>query len=264
MTMKNTEAGKTPDMTLWDQVQQGWWYRTTGLIEVHLQKSDVGGHEVSVVQDGLDLETHFEADFAEAVKLGNSLVDRLEKEIEQAQLDGGGTKLPASTTVYQPHADHMPDDMISSNVFLSLEQGKAWFPDIPETAWLSLKLRDIENARVLDADVASAKSLTPETRHTATVEVVIPANAPEFASEQSYTAKMRVARVTQSIKAWRVADEAEAEPSGELDEHVVICMLADLRHYCDVHGLDFAKLDRHAYADYREQLANDRHHDSAK
>lgn len=34
------------------------------------------------------------------------------------------------------------------------------------------------------------------------------------------------------------------------DEHVVIDLLADLRHYCDVFGFCFVDLDRIAYAHY--------------
>jgi hypothetical protein len=90
---------------------------------------------------------------------------------------------------------------------------------------------------------------------------MIPGLAPEFASEHTYTAAMHVSRLEQAIKAWHVADETyEDVASGPLSaEHAVVCMLADYRHYCDAKGLDFAKLDRNAYSDYREHLANDRH-----
>lgn len=96
--------------------------------------------------------------------------------------------------------------------------------------------------------------------HIASVELVIPGLAPEFVNEQSYTAAMRVARIGQTLKAWHVLDESPgASTDGSAsDEQAVVCVLADLRHYCDTNGLDYALLDKHAYRDYLDQLENDR------
>jgi hypothetical protein len=52
--------------------------------------------------------------------------------------------------VYQPNADHMPDDMLSCEVFQSLDNGRQRYPDVPFEAWLTLRLSDVENASVLD------------------------------------------------------------------------------------------------------------------
>lgn len=98
-------------------------------------------------------------------------------------------------------------------------------------------------------------------KYVVTVEVAVPALDPKFVSEPTYTAGMRVARMEQAVKAWNVADESDAV-CARPDEHAVVCILADLRHYCDAHGMDFAQMDRHAYADYLEQRDNDRHHGS--
>lgn len=38
------------------------------------------------------------------------------------------------------------------------------------------------------------------------------------------------------------------------DEEAIIDLLANLRHLCDLRGLDFAKLDRVAYSHYVEEL----------
>jgi hypothetical protein len=92
---------------------------------------------------------------------------------------------------------------------------------------------------------------------TETVRISIPAEMQEFASHQSFGPAMRVVRLQQAMRAWRVADQSleDAPDRMEADEHVAVCMLADLRHYCDANGLDFADLDRLAYADYVEQAA---------
>lgn len=97
--------------------------------------------------------------------------------------------------------------------------------------------------------------------HFSSVAVEIPGGALRFASESSYTATMRACRAEQAMKAWRVADESDEEVTRatQPDEHAVLLLLADLRHYCDTHGLDFAWLDRLALHDYLDQLANDRH-----
>lgn len=50
-----------------------------------------------------------------------------------------------------------------------------------------------------------------------------------------------------------------AEMGGQHIEHerddIVADLLADLRHYCDAHGLDFADLDRRAYGNYTAEKA---------
>lgn len=63
---------------------------------------------------------------------------------------------------------------------------------------------------------------------------------------------MRVVRVGQSLKTWRVADQTfESDPTTpEGIEQTVLGMLSDLRFLCDEHGLDFARIDRMAYGDY--------------
>ncbi|KKI36161.1 hypothetical protein VI03_25700 [Burkholderia vietnamiensis] len=123
-------------------------------------------------------------------------------------------------------------------------------------------LREHELTRVnVTRDTWLAAVAAQAAKHVATVEVAVPALDPKFASEPTYTAGMRVARMEQAVKAWNVADESDAV-CAQPDEHAVVCMLADLRHYCDAHGMDFAQMDRHAYADYLEQKANDRHHET--
>jgi hypothetical protein len=52
--------------------------------------------------------------------------------------------------VYQPDADHMPHDLLSCEVFQSLDNGRQRYPDVPFDAWLTLRLGDVENASVLD------------------------------------------------------------------------------------------------------------------
>ncbi|QMI49820.1 hypothetical protein [Burkholderia sp. MBR-1] len=68
-------------------------------------------------------------------------------------------KLLEATVVYQPDADHMPDDLQSSDVYLSLAEGKNCHPDVPSDAWLTLKLGDIESATILDAEGAVSGKL---------------------------------------------------------------------------------------------------------
>jgi len=41
------------------------------------------------------------------------------------------------------------------------------------------------------------------------------------------------------------------------DEHAIVSLLADLRHYCDCKGLTFQKLNRVAYATYLEDKADE-------
>ena len=96
------------------------------------------------------------------------------------------------------------------------------------------------------------------------VTVMVPAMMPEHAGSVNFNAAMRVSRLQQAMKAWRVADETadDASTPDQVDEDAVVCMLADIRHYCDKFGLDFGALDRGAHADYLEQLENDRHHAS--
>jgi len=78
------------------------------------------------------------------------------------------------------------------------------------------------------------------------IEIRIPAEMAEFASDPFYSPRMRVARVEQALKAWGVANETsdDAPDSPEGAEHAVLCLLADLRHYCDAKGLAFAPIDR--------------------
>lgn len=87
---------------------------------------------------------------------------------------------------------------------------------------------------------------------TVSVDIKIPAEMPEFSEDLTYSARMRVVRVGQSIKAWRVADQTfESDPATpDGIEQTVLGMLADLRFLCDEHGLDFARIDRMAYGDY--------------
>jgi hypothetical protein len=115
-------------------------------------------------------------------------------------------------------------------------------------------------SEVLQAIPGAQLTQTHAATHTVPVEITVPALDPRFASEQSMTAAMRVVRVEQAIKAWHVADETgeDVVVGGGADEPAVVSLLADLRHYCDTHGLDFAKLDRYAYGDYRAQMATDR------
>ncbi len=42
---------------------------------------------------------------------------------------------------------------------------------------------------------------------------------------------------------------------GRSPEEVVIDLLADIRHYCDLTELDFAEMDRKAYNHYQEELS---------
>ncbi|KVV40961.1 hypothetical protein WT27_13650 [Burkholderia territorii] len=123
-------------------------------------------------------------------------------------------------------------------------------------------LREHELTRVnVTRDTWLAAVSAHAAKHVVTVEVAVPALDAKFASEPTYTAGMRVARMEQAVKAWNVADESDAV-CARPDEHALVCILADLRHYCDAHGMDFSQMDRHAYADYLEQRENDRHHGS--
>lgn len=122
----------------------------------------------------------------------------------------------------------------------------------------NLRERELSRVNVCRATWLAAVA-EQAAKHVVTVEVAVPGLDPKFASESTYTAGMRVARMEQAVKAWNVADESD-KVCAQPDEHAVVCMLADLRHYCDAHGMGFAQMDRHAYADYLEQKANDRHH----
>ncbi|ASW03646.1 hypothetical protein [Paraburkholderia aromaticivorans] len=90
------------------------------------------------------------------------------------------------------------------------------------------------------------------TADTLSVDIKVPAEMPEFSEDLTYSPRMRVVRVGQSLKTWRVADQTfesdRATPEGI--EQTVIGMLSDLRFLCDEHGLDFARIDRMAYGDY--------------
>ncbi|MGF6440224.1 hypothetical protein [Paraburkholderia youngii] len=67
--------------------------------------------------------------------------------------------LPGTTAVYQPTEEHMPDDLLSSDVYLSLPNGKQQYPHIPADGWLTLELVDIEDPNVLDEHVLAARLL---------------------------------------------------------------------------------------------------------
>ena len=101
--------------------------------------------------------------------------------------------------------------------------------------------------------IARAKQMLEErsSKSFASVSIDIPALLPQFINERSFGPKMHAARVEQAMKAWSVADESEcfAEKAGARED-IVAGMLADLRHYCDDHNLDFANLDRQAYSGY--------------
>lgn len=90
------------------------------------------------------------------------------------------------------------------------------------------------------------------TADTVSVDIKVPAEMPEFSEDLTYSPRMRVVRVGQSLKAWRVADQTfESDPATpDGIEQTVLGMLADLRFLCDEHGLDFARIDRMAYGDY--------------
>ncbi|MCM3581822.1 MULTISPECIES: hypothetical protein [Ralstonia] len=92
------------------------------------------------------------------------------------------------------------------------------------------------------------------------IEVRIPAEMAEFAADSSYSPRMRVARVEQALKAWSVANEtsSDAPDSPEGAEQAVLCLLSDLRHYCDAKGLAFAPIDRLAYQEYLSVLVESR------
>lgn len=92
------------------------------------------------------------------------------------------------------------------------------------------------------------------------IEIRIPAEMSEFASDSFYSPRMRVARVEQALKAWGVANETSSDVpnSPEGAEHAVLCLLADLRHYCDAKGLAFAPIDRLAYQEYLSVLVESR------
>lgn len=146
-----------------------------------------------------------------------------------------------------------------------------WWWTLSQPGWSGVESSDgdFDDERKAWADAAQAlrrdPTLSPKLPHVVSVDVLIPAHAPEFESEQEFTTAMCVARVAQAIKAWRVADETDdgIVAGGEPDVHAAVCLLADLRHYCDAKGLDFASLDRGAYSHYLEQRVNGRHHATA-
>lgn len=65
--------------------------------------------------------------------------------------------LPQCTTVYQPKSEHMPEDLMSFEVYLSLPTGRARHPDVPSGGWLALELGDVQDATVLDPDVVGQR-----------------------------------------------------------------------------------------------------------
>ncbi|WP_199028523.1 hypothetical protein [Ralstonia sp. ASV6] len=112
--------------------------------------------------------------------------------------------------------------------------------------------REHMGAEKADRWVARGKEMLNDLGNPARVNVAIsiPAQMPEFSAEQSFNPKMQVARFEQAMKAWRVADESASLVAGPNERDAVVLMLADLRHYCDVHGLNFGRLDREAYTEY--------------
>lgn len=179
---------------------------------------------------------------------------------------------------------------VGDNVFLDDEENAGWYllhrvrtpSGQIETldTWVELCLPDNAPGPYITATAAQLRSEAPVVSKLAgevpqlsdgrdvslaasvvEITVNVPASDPGFASEPTYTAKMRVSRIEQAMKAWHVADETSQDfQAGEVSEHAVVVMLADLRHYCDAYGLPFSQLDRHAHADYMDQLENDRHH----
>ncbi|BBA45478.1 TPA: hypothetical protein ACK3Q6_007017 [Burkholderia cepacia] len=145
-----------------------------------------------------------------------------------------------------------------------LLRGRYWWT-VTQPHWSGIESSegDFSTEQEAWADAVRTLQRDPEMRGVASVDVVIPARDPKFASEPTYTAKMRVARLKQAMKAWRVADESSDDASSdtEPDTLAVSSLLADLRHYCDAYGLDFSAMDRGGYADYCDQLSNDRHHE---
>lgn len=106
------------------------------------------------------------------------------------------------------------------------------------------------------------QSDTGASKDQATVLITVPASMERFAGEVYMSPPMKVERILQALKAWRAADDSvvDAPDAGEVDEHAITCMLADLRHLCDEHELDFAQLDRQAYADYAESRGDEMAH----
>ncbi|VWC79201.1 hypothetical protein BLA39750_01071 [Burkholderia lata] len=153
-----------------------------------------------------------------------------------------------------------PPDIVDEQL-----RGRYWWT-ITQPRWSGIESSegDFSTEQEAWADAVHTLKRDPEMRGVVSVDVVVPARDPKFASEPTYTAKMRVARVKQAMKAWRVADEScdDAASNTEPDTLAVACLLADLRHYCDAHGLDFSAMDRGGYADYCDQLGDDRHHEA--
>lgn len=101
-----------------------------------------------------------------------------------------------------------------------------------------------------------ASSDRPGHPASATLVISVPAEMPQFAERQSFGPDMRVMRLQQAVRAWRVADDSQLHaPGSGPDKAAIVSMLADIRHYCDAGGLEFGKLDRLAHADYSEQRA---------
>lgn len=53
-----------------------------------------------------------------------------------------------------------------------------------------------------------------------------------------------------------IAQYAADNPGGEKDQHIGD-LLCDLRHYCDMEGIDFAECDRQGAMHYRDERAHD-------
>ena len=52
--------------------------------------------------------------------------------------------------MYQPNEEHMPESMMTFEVFHSLEEGKQRFPEVPADAWMTLEPGAIEEPSFLD------------------------------------------------------------------------------------------------------------------
>jgi hypothetical protein len=73
-----------------------------------------------------------------------------DRPVHLVTLADGQRKLPGDTTIYQPSQEYMPGERLSSDVFLSLANGKARHPAIPDGEWLTLKLGGFETATIVD------------------------------------------------------------------------------------------------------------------
>ncbi|KKI36160.1 hypothetical protein VI03_25695 [Burkholderia vietnamiensis] len=120
-----------------------------GALVLPLDKGDPGR---IVVQVAVPLESVTDSD--DALRKLNDLFGTAADEADVADLADrpfAEGKQPDCVLVYQPEANHMPADLLSSEVYLSLAEGTARHPEVPSESWLELNLGDIENATILDA-----------------------------------------------------------------------------------------------------------------